>query len=406
VGELSFLVFSESESAREAICRSLRAGAHARVEAVVSDPEALARDLRSRRVEALFVSLGKDPERILGFVERLPAPRPLLLLSGPREDSGILLRAMRLGAKEFFPPEPSDDEVSAGIERLLLDHEVLPGRERSPAPVISVLGAKGGLGATTVACQLAVALHRHGASAIVDLDLAAGDVALYLDASPAHTLAELTEETDEIDATYVRMLLHPHATGVQILASPERIEEGGLASLRNLGRVVEILREEFDWVVFGLPRSLGEWTLRALDLSDQILLVTALDVPTLHHTRRRRELLERLGHGGKVRLVANRAGAADPLTEKDLRRFLKRGVDARLPNDFHVATACIEKGKPVGQIAGGSELDRAYRELAVRMHEWCGVPLRSDPRPAGRIRRWIGKLEDLRKRRRRIHGSA
>jgi pilus assembly protein CpaE len=406
VGELSFLVFSESEPTREAICRSLRAAAHARVDAVVSDPEALARGLRSRRVGALFVSLGKDPERILGVLEQLPAPRPLLLLSGPREDSRVLLRAMRLGAKEFFPPEPSDSEVSAGIERLLLDHEALPGRERSPAPVVSVLGAKGGLGATTVACQLAVALHRYGASAIVDLDLAAGDVALYFDASPAHTIAELTEETAEIDVTYLRMLLHPHATGVQILASPEQIEEGGLSSLRNLGRVVEILREEFDWVVFGLPRSLGEWTLRALDLSDQILLVTAFDVPTLHHTRRRRELLERLGHGPKIRLVANRTGAVDPVTEKDFRRFLKRGVDARLPNDFQVATASIEKGKPVGQIAGGGALDRAYRELAARMHEWCGVPLRSDLQPAGRIQRWIGSLGHLTKGRRRIHGPA
>jgi Flp pilus assembly CpaE family ATPase len=165
-----------------------------------------------------------------------------------------------------------------------------------------------------------------------------------------------------------------------------------LVDVTTLERVVEVLREEFHWVVLDVARSWTETSLRVLDLADQILVITAFDLPTLHHTRREIELFTRLGYGRKVRLVANRCSPRDSVTEIDLAKFLERKLDVSLPNDFEAATACIDRGKPIGEIARNGPLDRAYRHLAVQAHEWCGVPLPPEEVPGSRIARLLRTL--------------
>jgi pilus assembly protein CpaE len=302
---------------------------------------------------------------------------------------------MRLGVRDFLPPKPDEVTVSASVERLLFEHQAPVAEARRPAPLIAVFGAKGGLGATSVACQLAATLQRHGPTVIVDLDISAGDVALYFDVDPTYTLANLSGKTGALDSTYLRTLLQRHPTGVRILASPGRPGEINLVDSAHLERVFEILREEFDWVIADVGCSWSSASVRALDLSDQLLLVTAFEVPALHHTRRQLELFHRLGYERKVRLVVNRQSSADAVTGGDLTRYLKREPDVCLPNDFDTATASIDLGKPVAEVARNGGLARAYHHLARRAHEWCGVPL-AEPAPS---EGWIKTL--LRKLRRR-----
>lgn len=399
MGEISFLVCSPSEASGGTIVAGLEASGHARVAGVIAEPDALGDEVRARRVDAVFVRLAENAEDVLGALEQLPAPRPMILMSGPQDEPNVLLRAMRLGVKEFLPPEPSESDIRSSIERLILDHQVpLPVPVRGPAPLISVLGAKGGVGATSVACQLAATLQRHGPAVIADLDIAEGDVALYYDLQPQYTLADLKGETEEIDATYVRMVLQPHATGIHVLASPDSLEGAEHAAGANIERVIRILREQFDWVVLDLPRTWSDTSLRALDLSDQVLLVTAFEVPALHHARRQLELLARLGHSHKVRLIANRQSPRNGVDAKDFTRFLKRGPDACLPNSPDEATASIDQGKPVSAVAKNGSLDRAYRDLSTKVLEWCDVPVRATAE--GRVRRMFRRL------RRGSHGAA
>ena len=303
---------------------------------------------------------------------------------------------MRLGTKEFLPPDPEESAVCASVGRLLLEGQMDSTAERRPAPVISVTGSKGGVGATCVATQLAGALQSHAPTAIVDLDVLSGDVALYLDITPHHTLSDLKRETEELDATYLRMLLHGHSSGLQVLASPDRLEEAEALHVTQLERALEILTAEFRWVLLDVPRAWGEWSLRAFDLSDQILLVTSLQVPALRHARRQLELFSRLGYGHKVRLLANRRGPGDAVTEADFKTFLKRSPDVCLPNDFEAMTTSIDQGKPLAEISARRGLPAAYRSLGVQAHEWCGVPLRPDHRGSGRLRRVLHRLRPKR----------
>jgi pilus assembly protein CpaE len=237
------------------------------------------------------------------------------------------------------------------------------------------MGAKGGVGATVVACQLSASLRASGARvALVDLNLPLGDAALYFDVQPSYTLANIARESERLDATVLRTLLSGRPGGVQILASPVHAEEAELVRGAHVERALTLLRSDFDWVVLDLSRTWSEPTVRALDLADLILLVTLMDVPTLHHTRKHIDLLERLGHGGtRIRLIANRASSVDAVTDKDVSDFLERKPDFRIPNDFPTTLAGVNRGVSVAEVAPRSPLARAYTELAQALHGWFGT---------------------------------
>jgi pilus assembly protein CpaE len=395
LSQLTFVVFSDRPSFGLDLAAALRATGHAEVAAVVSEADELVHAVREHRPEGVFADLGLDPDGVLDLLDELPAPRPLLLVAGPQEDSALILRAMRLGAKEFFPPEPEERAVRAAVERVVLEFGSAS-VAKSLAPVIAVMGAKGGVGATFTACQLAATLQSQGGrTALVDLNLPLGDVALYCDVQPTYSLANVVEATERLDATSLRTILQPHRSGVQILAAPSQVEEAELVKAPHVERVLQLLRAEFDWVVLDVSRSWNESSIRALDLADQILLVVLLDVPTLSHARQHLALLKRLGHQGpKIRLVANRFSKDDSVSNRDFEQFLGKLPDARLPNDYRTALLSVNQGKLVGEVAARSAIHSAFIRLAQDTQGWCGLAQSNEPDSAGlkdKLRSLFGK---------------
>jgi pilus assembly protein CpaE len=398
VAQLSFAVVSEDAGFGAAVAEQLTATGHVCVSSIVSDPEELPAALAASRPDGLLADLGSDPEYVLELLSRVPAPRPSLLVVGRTEEGALILRAMRLGAREFFPRAPSTAELRGAIERLVLECHAEPNLLQKRAPVVAVMGAKGGVGATVVACQLAAGLQaRGGRTALVDLNLPLGDVALHFDVQPRYTFANIARETERFDATSLATILQGHRTGVQILAAPTQMEEAELVRGDHVESALSLLRASFDWVVLDVSRSWNEPSVRALDLADQILLVTLLDVPTLNHARAHLDLLRRLGHpDSKIRIVANRWSKGDAVTARDLVQFLGKAPDARLPNDYPTTFASVNEGRTVGQVAPRSALQSAYLQLAERVYDWCAVERGADPNAKSKglsalIRRIVGK---------------
>jgi pilus assembly protein CpaE len=328
--------------------------------------------------DLVIADLGDDAERVLDMLDKLPTPRPRLIVIGPKDQSGTILRAMRMGVRDYLDADPSEDDLRSAVLRVAAELAPRTGAEKAkthPARVVAVMGAKGGVGTTVVACQLAATLRARGARvALVDLNLPLGDAALYFDVQPAYTLANIARESDRLDATYLRTLLSGRPNGVQILASPVHAEEAELVRGAHVERALNLLRGDFDWVVLDLSRTWSEPTVRALDLADLILLVTLMDVPTLHHTRKHIDLLERLGHSGaRLRLIANRHSSVDAVTDKDVAEFLERKPDYLIPNDFPTTLAAVNRGVSVAEIAPRSAVARAYNELTHALHGWFGA---------------------------------
>jgi pilus assembly protein CpaE len=353
---------------------------------VTVDPSELLSAVGAQSPDLVVADLGDDPDHVLDVLDKLPTPRPRLIVIGPKDHSTTILRAMRMGVRDYFDAAPSEDDLRSAVLRVAseLGPRVAPDKPRThPARVVAVMGAKGGVGATVVACQLAATLRARGArTALVDLNLPLGDAALYFDVQPAYTLANIARESDRLDATYLRTLLSGKPGGVQILASPVHAEEAELVRGAHVERALNLLRGDFDWVVLDLSRTWSEPTVRALDLADLILLVSLMDVPTLHHTRKHIDLLARLGHtGSRIRLIANRHSSVDAVTDKDVADFLERKPDYQIPNDFPTTLAAVNRGVSVAEIAPRSHVARAYNELSQALHGWFGAdaPAAAEP---------------------------
>jgi pilus assembly protein CpaE len=399
VAEIKFVVYSEQDEFGSEIASRLNSSGHAHVLTVVSEADALAAALREHEPDALFADLGLAPHDTLDLLDRLPAPRPALVVSGAQDDSQVILRAMKQGAKEFFPPVPTREAIRELVDRLVLESRpALPAGRL--APVLAVMGAKGGVGATVVACQLAAALQAMGArTVVVDLNYPLGDVALHFDVRPTYTLAHVVKQGEELDATYLRGLLQGHRSGVQILAAPERVEEAELVRGAHVERVIALLREEFAFVVLDVSRSWNEASVRALDLSSEILLITSLDVPTLNHARQHLDLLRRLGHSdAKIHPIANRYSRRDAVTDKEFAQFLGRAPDAHLPNDYPSTVGSVNEGRPLGEVAPRTALHQAFVALAKAAHGWSGLEVevreQGSENLAARVRRLFKKVDN------------
>jgi pilus assembly protein CpaE len=287
----------------------------------------------------------------------------------------VILRAMRAGALGFFPDHQFDEELQRISTRL--QSQVAAEAPAEMGRAVAVLGAKGGVGSTTVACELATSLARCGGRVvIVDAKTCLGDVALHFDVSPAYTLADVAGHADDLDAAFLATVAHLHEdSNVHVVAAPSDPEDADAIAASHLERAIELLRAEFDWVVVDLPRITDEISLQILDRVEQTLLVTTTEVTAVARSQQHRKILEQLGHGEeKVHLVANRAPGSSILADEDPFAVVGLEAEAQVPDDPAAFSASIESGNPVS--AGGrGKVAGAFAELARDLHGWCGVEM-------------------------------
>jgi pilus assembly protein CpaE len=387
---LSWLVLATDESSGQPLARRIEALPNCRVEAVTTEAEDLGEAVTESRPDALLAHLGDSPGLVLDAIEWLPEPRPALLACGPADDAQVVLRAMRLGAVEFLSKEPDGEDLRVAVERLARSGGRANSSSRpGAAPIVAVLGAKGGVGATLVASQLGLALQGMGRrTVLLDLVLPQGDVALHLDLEPAYGLVGAASEVADLDASVLQSLLCSHRSGLQMLPATQSAEEAELLRGSWVERTLELLRADFDWVVVDLGRNWGEGSIRALDLADQVLLLTECDLPSLVNAHRQLDLLERLGVAERrIHVIENRHGQRQALSARDARRYLGRSLEARLPDDPPAAMTTVNDGRTLAEVGGRSRLERGLKALARMAHGWAGQEV-----PGATRASWLKRL--------------
>ena len=228
------------------------------------------------------------PEQTLESLT-LALPAAPLIVYSEMGDLASARRAIQAGAQDYLvKPFNSKDFVDAlskafaHIERRRLS-EVGGKPAVSEGIVISLFGAKGGIGKTTLSTNLAVALtrHRNESVALIDIDTRFGDVALVLDLQPEQNISDAVRHIDEIDRFNVKSYLTPHASGISVLPAPTRPSEWRQVQPGHVERLIKLLAETHDFVVLDTPGFFTELVGVALDLSDLVLLVTTLDVSSI-----------------------------------------------------------------------------------------------------------------------------
>jgi Flp pilus assembly CpaE family ATPase len=394
MGRLSFFVYCEDPDVHSHVCGALAATDRVNLVPGASRPSSLEQLLGGERFDGLYLDLSRHADVLLGIVEKCPEPRPTLIFGGSQTDPDVLMRAMRLQPVDFI----ARHDASSIAQRV----EQLAGapRRASPRPdahgVLAISGSKGGVGTTLVACELASALQQLGErTVVVDLNLRYGDAALYFDLKPPYTLADVAKKGDALDRTFLDTALATHVSGVRVLCGPSDSQDIGMVGAGHVEGAVQMLREEHDWILFDLPYAWDDLCLRALNLVDQIVLVTTAEVPSLQHTKQQLELLERLGApDDQVRVLVNRFGRGSPFSGKELAEFLGRAPDLLIPDDETAVGRCVNEGRLLRDVGRGSRAEQAIHRLAELTCEWVrGGAGEQAPKSS-----WLGQLRKMLRR--------
>lgn len=310
--------------------------------------------------------------------EELEAVAEMVSRRGDREvfltaaayDADVLMRLMRQGVREFFPQPVSHEEVRMALWRFKERRESRLGpRGAKQGRIINVFGAKGGVGTTTAAVNLAAACltHKAGATvALMDMNLPFGEAQLFLDIAPKYHWGEVLGNISRLDATYLMSVMSRHASGLYLLAPPSRLDDLQMATPENISKLLELMRQVFDTVVIDLGMYLDEITLKVMDISDAIVLMCVQNLACLANVRRFLDNIRQSDAGleEKLRIVVNRHLEESDLVVGDMEKALGLPVFWRVPNDYRTTLEAINQGKTLFETAPKSPVTRALRDLA------------------------------------------
>lgn len=330
---------------------------------------------------------------------RTSHPTVSVVLVAREEEIGAdaLTAAMQAGARDVVPlDEPK--LLTKAVERAYELFSALRGPTGAArrGKVITVWSPKGGVGKTTVAVNLALALTEQGARRVclVDLDLAFGDVAITMQLFPTHTIEHAIGAEGSLDAELLDGLLTRHADSLVVLAAPTHPDVREQVSPVLVGRVLKTLRETCDFVVVDTSPSFDEQTLTALDATEDIVLVATLDVPTLKNVKVALETLDLLGLAPEHRhLVLNRADDEVGLGPERVESILGMKPVARVGSSVDVAAA-TNAGVPIVTRSPKHPTSVAVLDLATRLAGQDIAPpvtVEQSEEPAPSRRRWKRK---------------
>ena len=234
---------------------------------------------------------------------------------------------------------------------------------------ISIFGTKGGVGKTTLAVNLAVALARKRKKvAIIDLDLQFGDVGIFLDIDKADTISELLEENNDPDINAIKGYMPIHSTGISVLLAPKSPEYAELIKGKQVEKIINNLKDYFDYVIIDMPPAFNDISLVALENSSAVLFVTNLDISSLKNTKVSFNIISSLGFLQKVKLIFNKDGISS-IKPKEAKKILNKDIYSVVENDNKVAVNALNRGIPIVIDSPKSVLSAAVNTLANKILE-------------------------------------
>ncbi len=289
-----------------------------------------------QQYDVVMMDLDSDPEYALEMVESFCVTGPVtVMVYSQKSDSELLVRCMRAGAREFLAYPLDANVVAEALVRAAARRPVVKTSKKTAGRLLTFIGAKGGAGATTVACNFAVALAQdpNQKTLLIDLDLPLGDAALNLGIAAEYSTINALQSANRLDASFLSQLLVKHSSGVSVLAAPGKFIPYE-ASDEAIDRLFEVARQDFDNVVVDWGSRLDFSGTSVLKESSTIYLVTQAGIPELRNSNR---LIQQFFQGPSphLEIVINRyEPRALGVAEEHITKALTRPAQWKIPNDY------------------------------------------------------------------------
>ncbi|MCF6137284.1 AAA family ATPase [Pseudalkalibacillus berkeleyi] len=282
-------------------------------------------------------------------------------------------RALKSGANDILLFNKAESEIVRTIHEIKRDQSLKEKKgtdtvdsdvPNKHARYISVSSTKGGIGKSTLSVNLASEYAKNGSRvALIDLDLQFGDVALILDVKPKRTIYDWVKEGYGRSIGVERFMLE-HSSGVKVLPSPVRPEFAEVINEEHIKEVLDELKTSFDIVIIDTPPGLPETTLTALEASDQVVVLTYMDLPTLKNTKLFLETLESLELKERIKIVLNKVSKVKGIKPDSVEKILGMSVNARLPEQNKVVLPSLNMGIPYVVSHPKSMVSKSVKKLA------------------------------------------
>jgi pilus assembly protein CpaE len=334
--------------------------------------------------EGIQLSLELDPDVVLMDINmpdidgitatetiRQKSPHIQVVILSVQGDQNYMRRAMLAGARDFLTKPPMGDELVSAVRRGGDMAHIERSKNKQPriasqAPgrganassgivnfvqgkVISVYSPKGGTGCTTLAANIAIALHNDETRVVlVDANLQYGDVAMFFNEQGKNTILDIAPRVDELDPDIVEEIMIKHeASGVHILAAPQRPEQAEKVSAEQFSKVLTYLRQLYAYIVVDTATTLTDVVLSAIDVSDAIILVTSQDIPAIKNARLFLDLIQTIGvDRERIIFAMNKYDKRIGITPERIGENLKQKVSAVIPLDERVVIPAVNRGVP------------------------------------------------------------
>jgi pilus assembly protein CpaE len=329
--------------------------------------------------DIVFLDLARDPEPFFVFAAQLrriyPGIRVIACSSAVPPLPSLLLEAMRSGVQDFLAKPVQADPLKKMLRQIVEDSRT----KESPSQdkLIVVMGAKGGVGTTTVAVNLGVQLVTFARKNTVLLDFARplGNAHLLLDLHPKFSIRDAVDSLDRLDKHFLEGLLTKHKSKLEILGGVTQPEEWQSIDVSALDRAVNVAQNSFDFVLLEMGSQFSSEWISILRMARMILIVSEANVPSLWTLERRLLALKGFGiEPERARIIINRWHKGDDEVLQSVQKNLSRPIFACLPNDFRKASMAVNLGTPIPDnhnniLVGG------YRQIAAQL---VGMDIRAN----------------------------
>jgi pilus assembly protein CpaE len=305
-----------------------------------------------------FIAMDADPPRAIKLITETLQKFPgcSILVSSSSTDGRLILESMRAGAKEFLTEPLRPEDLNAALQRVRRQASGASPSKRDHCQIFSVAGATGGV---------------------------------FLDTIPEYTLADVAQNVERLDLTLLKKSLTKHSSGVHLLPRPMQLDEVRLITQDKLQRVLGLLKTSFTHIVIDASKGFSELDLLAMRTSDDVLMVTQLDLPCLRNVVRllmtfdEEDVLRE-----KLKIIVNRVGHdSGQISLKKARDTIGRDIYWQIPNDYRVMVEVRNNGVPLLQHAPKAGITQSIGQLANAL-----IGKASDDDAAagdGKSRRWL-----------------
>jgi pilus assembly protein CpaE len=301
------------------------------------------------------IDFDQDIEQAIGaayYVQQLYLGKVALIAISSSQDPDILLRAMRAGCTEFIGGEFDEEAFTETLKRLYQQWSSSTSRGALRGTVLGFIGAKGGVGTTTLAVHLAMYLTQlHGKKTLlIDNHPQLGHACIYLglDGSRYH-FQELVRNLSRLDSDLLRGYIATHSSGLDVLSSPDicNVNRSSLDS-EAITHTLDFLRGEYDYVIIDCTNALDETNLSVIDTANQVYLVATPEIGSIRDLSRFVDSLSQADHGmDKVHVVINRFSSQHAVNIEQIEKAIRLPVAIKLPNSYAELVRSAILGEPI-----------------------------------------------------------